>query len=188
MATSVGSVQVLPPQVHHTTQARFKPVELTENGFKRLSNCEYVELPTDHYFLNYCKKDVLEAIATIEVDQCITIFGLGVGDDRCILGTRLTFAKLNMEQNDEEIVRSELEKIFEDKNVNTDELQLQLYLVGGDSSELSKRLSKTLITVLPQFFKKSQIIGTFFNPNEGTPYKSITVTLNTRGISYYYRH
>lgn len=187
MATAVSSIQVLSPQVHHTTQARFKPVELTEHGFKRLSNCEYIEVTTDHYFLTHThKKGMLEAIATIEVDQCITIFGIGVGDNRCILGSRLNLATLNMEQNDEEIVRRKLAEIFEDRTVNID--KLHLYLVGGNSGELSTRLSKALMTVLPQFFNKSQIVGTFFNPNEGTPHKFITVTLNMLGKSYFYRH
>lgn len=187
MTTAVGSVQVLPPQVHPTTKAQFQPIELPETALNRFSYCEYIELTTDHYFLPHThKKGMLETIATIEVDQCITIFGIGVGDNRCILGSRLNLAMLNMEQNDEEIVRRKLAEIFEDRTVNID--KLHLYLVGGNSGELSTRLSKALMTVLPQFFNKSQIVGTFFNPNEGTPHKFITVTLNMLGKSYFYRH
>ena len=161
--------------------------ELTEAVFNyKFKNCE--ELRTDEFeFSGTPDVGEIPSFTSVGVGDCITMFG--IGDDGSLFAWHSSTVEdgSDREQTDKEIVLEELNGYFSERG-DAKDLQFDIYLVGGNGSELSNNLYEGMIAAIPEFFTDAAIIGEFINPTKNSEKSFITANFNAKGELYYYFH
>ncbi len=164
-----------------------KTHELSKEVFReRFRGCE--DVTTDEFaYLEAHQGEVLSYNSSA-IGDCITIFG--IGNNRSLLAWHSSTVEESSErtQTNEEIVLDELEQNLGNYHKDVRNTQFDIYLVGGNGSELSAGLYTGMVSAIPKFFKNAVIVAEFMNPTENTGKKFITANFNSNGELHYYLH
>ena len=161
--------------------------ELAEREFtNKFKNCEQLRIGECKFSEAPLYIGEISSFTSTGIGDSITMFGIGE-DESLFAWHSSTVGDSNRQQTDKEIVLEELKGYFS-KYKSVKDLQVDIYLVGGNDSLLSNNLYNGIVGAIPEFFTDAVIVGEFINPTKNTRKSFLTANFNTKGELFYYLH